>query len=63
MPLDYSGSGKAFSKNVKAEMNAGKPQNQAVAIAYSAQGDRKPKEGGRFKKLSKYVKGRKNSAY
>ncbi len=35
MPLKKSGSKKAFSKNVEAEMNAGKPQKQAVAIAYS----------------------------
>lgn len=26
---------KGFSKNVETEMNAGKPQKQAVAIAYS----------------------------
>ena len=26
---------KGFSQNIKAEMNAGKPQKQAVAIAYS----------------------------
>lgn len=26
---------KGFSKNVKTEMKAGKPQKQAVAIAYS----------------------------
>lgn len=26
---------KGFSENVKREMEAGKPQNQAVAIAYS----------------------------
>lgn len=26
---------KGFSSNVKAEMNSGKPQKQAVAIAYS----------------------------
>lgn len=35
MPLVKSTSPKAFSKNVKAEMHAGKPQKQAVAIAYS----------------------------
>ena len=35
MPLKKSTSGKAFSKNVKTEMAAGKPQKQAVAIAYS----------------------------
>ncbi len=26
---------KGFKDNIKAEINAGKPQNQAVAIAYS----------------------------
>ena len=35
MPLKKSTSKKAFSSNVKAEMDAGKPQKQAVAIAYS----------------------------
>jgi len=35
MPLKRSTSRKAFSENVKAEMTAGKPQKQAVAIAYS----------------------------
>jgi len=35
MPLTKSTSKKAFSKNVKAEIKAGKPQKQAVAIAYS----------------------------
>lgn len=35
MPLTKSTSPKAFSKNVKIEMKAGKPQKQAVAIAYS----------------------------
>jgi hypothetical protein len=35
MPLTKSTSKNAFSKNVKAEMKAGKPQKQAVAIAYS----------------------------
>ena len=35
-----------FSKNVEAEMNAGKPQKQAVAIAYSKarEGKKKPKK-------------------
>lgn len=37
MPLTHSSSKKAFAKNVKAEMKAGKPQKQAVAIAYSVQ--------------------------
>ena len=35
MPLIKSGSKKAFRENVKAEIEAGKPQKQAVAIAYS----------------------------
>ena len=35
MPLTKSTSPAAFRKNVKAEIAAGKPQKQAVAIAYS----------------------------
>lgn len=35
MPLKSGKSKKAFSSNVKTEMAAGKPQKQAVAIAYS----------------------------
>ena len=35
MPLKKSGSKKAFKENVKAEVRAGKPARQAVAIAYS----------------------------
>ena len=35
MPLKSGKSRKAFSYNVKTEMNAGRPQKQAVAIAYS----------------------------
>jgi hypothetical protein len=35
MPLVKSKSKKAFSENVKREIDAGKPQRQAVAIAYS----------------------------
>lgn len=35
MPLIKSTSKAAFSKNIETEMKAGKPQRQAIAIAYS----------------------------
>jgi hypothetical protein len=35
MPLKKSTSPKAFKENIKAEIKAGKPVKQAVAIAYS----------------------------
>jgi hypothetical protein len=35
MPLVKSSSKAAFRKNIKAEVNSGKPVKQAVAIAYS----------------------------
>lgn len=37
MPLERGKGKKAFASNVKAEVAAGKPQKQAVAIAYSEQ--------------------------
>lgn len=43
MPLDYSKTKKSFSNNVKREMQAGKPQKQAVAIAYSVNRRGRPK--------------------
>lgn len=48
MPLIKSKSPKAFEKNLKAEMHAGKPQDQALAIAYSVKRKAKKKmaEGG-----------------
>ena len=39
MPLEPCKSREAFSHNVATEMNAGKPQKQAVAIAYSKAGE------------------------
>ena len=39
MPLDHGKSKEAFSRNVATEMKAGKPQKQAVAIAYKTRGD------------------------
>lgn len=44
MPLNKSKSKGAFKANIKAEIAAGKPQKQAVAIAYSV------KRGGKSKK-------------
>lgn len=35
MPLTKSPTKKVFEKNIKAEVKAGKPVKQAVAIAYS----------------------------
>jgi len=35
MPLKKSTSAKAFKENIRAEVKAGKPVKQAVAIAYS----------------------------
>lgn len=35
MPLKKSSSKPAFAKNVRAEVKAGKPVKQAVAIAYA----------------------------
>jgi hypothetical protein len=46
MPLKKSTSAKAFKSNIKAEMKAGKPQRQAVAIAYAEKREaaKKPKK-------------------
>ena len=46
MPLIKSTSKKAFGENVKREMAAGKPQKQAVAIAYAT----KRQAGGKTSK-------------
>ena len=47
MPLAKGKSKKAFSENVKTEMFAGKPQKQAVAIAYG-----KRSEKGKKRRMS-----------
>jgi hypothetical protein len=48
MPLIKSKSKEAFGKNVSAEIHAGKPQKQAVAIAYSVKRSVGKKEGGLY---------------
>ena len=45
MPLIKSKSDKAFKSNIKAEIKAGKPQKQAVAIALSKAGKSISKKG------------------
>lgn len=45
---------KGFSENIKREMEAGKPQKQAVAIAYSQAGEKKKKKNGRKQGTGKY---------
>ena len=49
MPLVKSGSKEAVGKNIKKEMQAGKPKKQAVAIALST--ERKYAKGARKAKL------------
>lgn len=50
MPLTKSTSKQAFSKNVKAEVKAGKPVKQAVAIAYSVKREAAKKTPAKAKK-------------
>lgn len=38
---------KGFSQNIKQEMKAGKPQKQAVAIAYSEAGEGKKRKSSK----------------
>jgi hypothetical protein len=44
MPLVKSKTSEAFRKNVKAEVQAGKPVKQAVAIAYSVKREAEKKK-------------------
>jgi len=44
MPLNKSKSKKAVSENIRTEMNAGKPQKQAIAIALNVAGKSKKKK-------------------
>ena len=46
MPLVKSPTQEAFRKNVKAELAAGKPQKQAVAISYAVKRAAAPKKNG-----------------
>ena len=53
MPLIKSKSPEAFKSNVKAEIAAGKPRKQAVAIAYDVKRRAKKAGGGEVKSTNK----------
>ena len=50
MPLKKSTTKEAFRSNVKAEINAGKPVKQAVAIAYATKRAASSKTPSKMKK-------------
>lgn len=52
MPLIHSKSPKAVGSNIKAELNAGKPRAQAIAIALSTQRAAHKAHGGMMKKMN-----------
>ena len=47
MPLRKGNSAKTIAKNIRMEMSHGKPQKQAVAIAYSTQRAAQAKSGSK----------------
>jgi hypothetical protein len=56
MPLIKNIGKKAFQKNVKAEIAAGKPVKQAVAIAYSVKREAASKKKKNMSKLAEMIK-------
>jgi hypothetical protein len=56
MPLIKDIGKKAFQKNVKAEIAAGKPVKQAVAIAYSVKREAASKKKKNMSKLAEMIK-------
>ena len=49
MPLTKSTSKKAFKENISKEMSSGKPQKQAVAIAYAVKREAAAKKTSKSK--------------
>ena len=47
MPLKKGRSKKVVGENIATEMKAGKPKDQAIAIAMSKAGEKKPKKGAK----------------
>lgn len=47
MPLKKGKSKKVVSENIATEMKAGKPKDQAIAIAMNKAGKKKPKKGAK----------------
>lgn len=56
MPLVKSASKKAVGENIKTEQNAGKPHNQAVAIALSVQDKAKKRKNTLESAYAKHMK-------
>lgn len=53
MPLKKGSSKKVISENIRREVHAGKPRNQAIAIAFAKAGKSRTKSEGKKKKKTK----------